>query len=81
MPFTVRLRREAFSKSMVLAGFESVYAVAREMEVNRSTVARVLTGELGPGAAFIAGALAALNPLEFDDLFEIVHTDRKPERA
>ncbi|MEU4445723.1 hypothetical protein AB0K14_30660, partial [Actinosynnema sp. NPDC050801] len=30
------------------------------------------TGELQPGAAFIAGALVALQPMAFDDLFKVV---------
>jgi hypothetical protein len=65
---------------MQLAGFQSEYALARAMEVNRSTVARVFSGQLKPGPAFIAGALTALAPLEFVDLFEVVHSDSKPER-
>jgi transcriptional regulator with XRE-family HTH domain len=81
MPFNVRLRHEAFTKSVALARFQSDYALAQAMEVNRSTVARVLSGELRPGAAFIAGALTALSPLEFTDLFEVVHTDRRPKQA
>ncbi|MEV1114938.1 hypothetical protein AB0I91_07700 [Actinosynnema sp. NPDC049800] len=40
--------------------------------MNRSTVARVLSGDLRPGAAFIAGALAALSPMQFDDLFHVI---------
>ncbi|WP_433268058.1 transcriptional regulator [Actinosynnema sp. CS-041913] len=72
MPKTIRLRTKAFAKAALLAGYPSDYALAKAMEVNRSTVGRVLSGELRPGPAFIGGALTALAPMQFDDLFEIV---------
>jgi hypothetical protein len=46
--------------------------------VNRSTVGRVLSGDLRSGSAFIAGALIALHPMAFDDLFQVVTTPDKP---
>jgi hypothetical protein len=72
--FTVRLRRDAFAKIARLAGFPSDYALAKRMQVNRSTVARVLAGDLQPGPAFIGGALIALAPMSFEDIFEVVET-------
>lgn len=72
MPHTIRLRTDVFSKAARLAGFLSDYALAQAMSVNRSTVARVTSGELQPGPAFIGGALVALNPMQFHDLFEVV---------
>ncbi|MBW4719066.1 transcriptional regulator [Saccharothrix obliqua] len=72
MPKTIRLRTKVFAKAALLAGFTSDYALAKAMEVNRSTVARVLSGDLRPGPAFIGGALTALAPMQFDDLFEVV---------
>lgn len=74
MGYTVELRVEEFSK---LAGFRSDYALAKKMEVNRSTVARVVAGELTPGPAFIGGALAALAPMDFGNIFRIVKADGK----
>lgn len=71
-PQTIRLREDAFTKARKLAGFHSDYALAKAMGVNRSTVTRVLTGRLQPGPAFIGGALTALTPLQFNDLFDIV---------
>ncbi|MFD1146097.1 transcriptional regulator [Saccharothrix hoggarensis] len=65
------LRAEKFERVMQLAGFRSDYALARAMGVNRSTVARVRSGEMRPGRAFISGALKALDPMEFEDLFEV----------
>ena len=76
MPNTIKLRTDVFTKAARLAGFRSDYALAKAMDVNRSTVARVLSGDLQPGAAFIGGALTALAPMQFDDLFEIVPTQR-----
>ncbi|MGW4115292.1 transcriptional regulator [Actinosynnema sp. NPDC004786] len=72
MPNTIRLKGDVFVKAARLAGFSSDYGLAKAMDVNRSTVARVLAGELQPGPAFIGGALTALAPMGFVDLFEIV---------
>ncbi|MEU5695455.1 transcriptional regulator [Actinosynnema sp. NPDC020468] len=62
----------AFTKAARLAGFTSDYALAKAMDLNRSTVARVKSGELLPGPVFIGGALTALAPMQFDDLFEVL---------
>ncbi|MFD7660156.1 hypothetical protein ACFV4N_39775 [Actinosynnema sp. NPDC059797] len=67
MPHTIRLRTEPFTKAMRLAGFHSDYALARAMDLNRSTVTRVLTGQLHPGPAFT-------------DLFDTTHTNPKPRQ-
>ncbi|QFZ20259.1 hypothetical protein [Saccharothrix syringae] len=72
MAHTVKLRTARFVRITQAAGFGSHYALARAMGLNRSTVTRVVTGSLQPGTAFIAGALIALAPLSFDDLFQIV---------
>ncbi|GAA1352351.1 transcriptional regulator [Saccharothrix algeriensis] len=72
MSKTIRLRTEAFAKAALLAGYTSDYALAKAMQVNRSTVGRVLNGDLRPGPAFIGGALTALAPMQFHDLFEVV---------
>jgi hypothetical protein len=72
MPHTVRLRTKVLEKAMALARIPSDCALAKAMQVNRSTVTRVRTGELQPGSVFIGSVLTALTPLTFDDLFEIV---------
>jgi hypothetical protein len=76
MARTIRLRSEAFGKAMRLAGYTSDYGLAKAMEVNRSTLARVVAGELQPGPAFIGGALTALAPMQFDDLFTVVKVEQ-----
>jgi hypothetical protein len=82
MSYTVELRVDEFSKLVRLAGFRSDYALAKRMEVNRSTVARVVAGELSPGPAFIGGALVALAPMDFGNIFRIVKVDvQLPDEA
>ncbi|GAB2972219.1 hypothetical protein GCM10027184_22180 [Saccharothrix stipae] len=73
--YNVRLRDDAFTKAVRLAGFHSDYALAKAMGLNRSTVKRARDGELRPGARFISGALKALAPFEFEDLFEVETSD------
>ncbi|TQM80589.1 hypothetical protein FHX81_2926 [Saccharothrix saharensis] len=70
--YSVALKADQFSKAVALAGFKSSYALAKEMHVARSTVMRVRAGHMTPGPAFIGGALTALAPMSFDDLFEVV---------
>ncbi len=70
--YSIRLRFVQFDKAVRLASFPSDYALARAMKVNRSTVMRVRAGRLQPGPAFIGGALKALDPMTFHDLFEVV---------
>ncbi|MBB5955877.1 hypothetical protein FHS29_002458 [Saccharothrix tamanrassetensis] len=72
MPNVILLRTKTFRTAANLAGYYSDYALAKAMTVNRSTVKRVQSGDLRPGAAFIGGALIALKPMTFEDLFEVV---------
>ena len=72
--YTVRLRVAEFQRAARRSALYSDYVLASAMGVNRSTISRVVTGELRPGARFIAGALAAFAPIkvQFGDLFEVV---------
>jgi hypothetical protein len=74
--YTVRLRTKSFANAAQLAGFTSDYGLASAMGLNRSTVKRVKSGELQPGPAFIGGALTALAPMQFEDLFEVAPESR-----
>lgn len=78
MSYTVELRKVEFVQAVRHAKFSSDYALARAMGVNRSTVTRVIKGDLRPGPAFIAGALTALHA-DFLNLFKIV-PDRRVSR-
>ncbi|QFZ16943.1 helix-turn-helix domain-containing protein [Saccharothrix syringae] len=76
MSHTIKLRTFEFVQAARSARLHSDYALARAMGVNRSTVTRVIRGELQPGPAFIGGALTALDG-QFDDLFEVVPVARR----
>ena len=71
MPQKIKVRRAAFAVARAAAGYRSDYSLAKAMQVARSTVGRVLEGDIRPGAAFIGGALAALPEQKFEDLFEV----------
>lgn len=71
MAYTVRLRKDKFVAAALSFGYLSVYSMAKAMKVQRSTVKRVLDGELQPGSVFIASALTAFD-VEFDQVFEVV---------
>ncbi|WP_461118879.1 transcriptional regulator [Saccharothrix stipae] len=49
----------------------------KDMDIDRTVLHRVRTGKAQPGAAFIAGALIALAPAKFEDLFEVVAADEQ----
>ncbi len=72
----MRLRTSAFGKAATLAGFRADYRLAQVMEVNQSTVTRVVVGSLQPGPTFISRALTALAPLDFANLFEVARRPR-----
>jgi hypothetical protein len=80
MPYTVTLRTEVFVVAAKVAGYRSYFALAKAMGVQRSTVKRVLDGSLHPGPAFIAGALTALPPATFEQLFRITAHHRRTSR-
>ncbi len=78
MAKSVKVSVEAFRTAAKEMGYPSDYRLAKDMEIARSTLQRVLTGELQPGPGFIAGALTALPHKGFDDLFVIVSVYRSP---
>lgn len=49
MSYTMRLRTSAFAKAATLAGFRADYRLAQVMEVNWSTVTRMVAGILPDG--------------------------------
>lgn len=50
-------------------------------DLDRSTVSRVINGVQHPGPALIGGALTALAPKQFVDLFDIVVAEPRPTRG
>ncbi|MFC6091168.1 helix-turn-helix domain-containing protein [Saccharothrix lopnurensis] len=73
--YGIRLRREELCRAREAAGLRSDSALARAIGVNRSTVTRILAGDLQPGAAFIAGVVAVF--ARFDRYFEVVRAKPK----
>lgn len=70
----VTLRLDTFRAFAAARGHGTPSAIADAMNVHRSTVTRVLAGQQAVGADFIAGALTALAPVDFRDLFDITPT-------
>jgi hypothetical protein len=68
---TVVLRTGPLVKHRKKSGLVDDTRLASAMRMHRTTVTRVVAGEMRPGVAFIAGALTAFPDLRFDDLFEI----------
>ncbi|OZM74024.1 transcriptional regulator [Amycolatopsis antarctica] len=72
----LRPKPDQFRKACELHGIPSDSALARAMDIHRTTVARVLAGDLVPGGAFIAGALYAFPALTVDALFDNVPAEQ-----
>lgn len=83
MPAQIRLRTGQYRKFAALKGWRTDDAAASAIGVNPATLSRVLRGATAPGGTapgerFIAGLLAALPEVEFEDLFEVVGADEVP---
>lgn len=72
MTATIRLRETQLLKYMGMSNLDTKRDLARRMNVNESTVSRVLLGHTAPGEQFIAALLKAFPHLDFYDLFEVV---------
>ncbi|GAA2685790.1 MULTISPECIES: transcriptional regulator [Actinosynnema] len=70
MPYTVRVRPEAFDDAITTADL-SVAGVTEAMSVTPEALNSVRGGQ-EPDPEFIAGALLAFAPLTFEDLFEVL---------
>lgn len=72
MAAKVRLRTKQLDKFFALKGVKTDAARADAIGVNAATFSRVVRGLTAPGEVFIAGVLAALPEMSFEDLFEVV---------
>lgn len=70
LPATVRLRVDAFTAWAGCQGLDSASAAAERIGVDRTTLSRVLSGEIAPGEKFIAAVLTATGA-KFERFFEI----------
>ncbi len=66
---TLTLNRPGLEKVRRLAKINHDHEFAARIEVDATTVSRVLTGKSDPGAKFIAGCIAAFGADCFNDLF------------
>lgn len=71
----IRLRVRKLETCWSLMGITTDQAKAELVGVNPATYSRVTRGITAPGERFIAGILAALPQVPFEDLFEVVVTD------
>lgn len=68
--FLLKLRPAAWHELRKMTRTESDQALADVLQLNRSTVYRVTTGDAEPSSKFIAHTLAAFRFASFDRLFE-----------
>lgn len=71
----IRLRVRKLETCWSLMQIKTDQAKADLIGVNPATYSRVIRGLTAPGERFIAGTLAALPQVPFEDLFEVVVTD------
>lgn len=67
---TVKLKTAAFDERTSNQGWSSDAETARELGLDRATIARVRRGEQRPGAAFIDACLRVFGGASYADLFE-----------
>lgn len=66
----VRVRVDALDRIATTQGLTSRYALAKRLQLSKSTIGRVLDGEQLPGNPFIAATLSAFD-VQFDEVFEL----------
>lgn len=75
MSATLRLRKERLASFRRLAGITTDLELAARINVDPSTVSRVLNGTQAPGPRFIAGLVQTFGVDLFPDLFEVIDDD------
>lgn len=66
----ITIRTDVLEAVQLVAGYHSVAALARAMEMDRTTVSRTLAGKLPISAEFLAGMRLAFPSLTTDHLFD-----------
>ncbi|UXE04516.1 Cro protein [Mycobacterium phage Aubs] len=69
---TLQINRPGLAKVRRLAGLQYDHELAERINVDATTVSRVLTGKSAPGPRFIAGCVEAFGADCFTDIFLIV---------
>jgi transcriptional regulator with XRE-family HTH domain len=75
---TLELNHAGMKKIRRLAGLVHDHQLATTINVDATTVSRVLTGKSAPGPRFIAGCVEAFGADCFTDLFNVVPDDKEP---
>ena len=75
MVATLRLRSEKLKALRRIAGLDTDKAFAERLEVDPSTLSRVLKGTQAPGARFIAGLVMIFGVDMLEDLIEVRSDD------
>jgi hypothetical protein len=73
---SVKLRTAQFRRYAEARGFSSDAEIAGHTGLSRTTVFRLLRGDVAPGERIIATLLTAFPDRHFEDLFEIAHEPR-----
>lgn len=74
---TLKLNPAGMKKIRRLAGIDLDHQLATRINVDATTVSRVLTGKSAPGPRFIAGCIEAFGADCFSDLFVVVPDDEE----
>jgi len=77
---TVRLRTDQFRRFTESQGLTTNGQIAGRTGLERTTVFRLMEGEIDPGERIIATVLAAFPDRRFEDFFEIGITGDQPAR-
>jgi hypothetical protein len=72
---SVRLRTAQFRRYAEARGLNTDVEIAGHTRLARTTVFRLLRGDVDPGERIIAAFLAAFPDRHFEDLFEIAYED------
>ncbi|MFJ1510919.1 helix-turn-helix domain-containing protein [Cellulosimicrobium funkei] len=75
MGATLRLRKTKLASYRRLAGIDTDQELARRIDMDPSSVSRILKGNQAPGPRFIAGLVVIFGVDLFPDLFEVVEQD------
>ena len=74
---TLQVNMPGLAKIRRLSGLVHDHQLATRINVDPTTVSRVLTGKSAPGPRFIAGCIEAFGADCFTDLFVVVPDDEK----
>lgn len=78
---SLRFRADQFRRYATAQGLAADAEIATATGLDRSTVGRLLRGEVAPGHRIIAAILAAFPDRRFEDFFEVRAAAAQPRAA